>query len=464
MHYQDLHMRDTICALSTATGHSAIAVIRVSGAKALSIVQSIYSGKTADLSTKPIHHGYIQSENDIIDEVVISVFKAPRSYTGQDIIEISCHGSLYIQQQILELLLAKGCRLAEPGEFTMRAFLNNKIDLSQAEAVGDLIQANSKSAHDLAMTQMRGGYSGKIKQLRNKLVEFTGLLELELDFAEEDVEFANRDQLSQLLGIIQSELELMIRSYKMGNVLKNGIPVAIIGKPNVGKSTLLNALLNEEKAIVSEIPGTTRDVIEDTITLQGVSFRFIDTAGLRHKGEDAIENIGIDRSIEQLRQAHVVLYVFDLTTTPVDELMHHLKELEQKVEGDMPQIILVGNKVDHLNESPKHVDDLLNLETIFISAKRKTNINLITDALLNLVKKDADIHSSLIVSNVRHLQAFQQAAAAIDIVQQGLTTSVPSDLLTIDIHVALNALSIITGEVGVEDVLEHIFRNFCIGK
>ena len=458
---------DTICALSTPNGTGAIAVIRLSGTKAFSICKKIFVPKksSVDLELAPSHavyFGCIMSGEEIVDEVLLSIFRAPNSYTAENIVEISCHGSVYIQQQILQLLMHNGARLARPGEYTKRAFLNGKMDLSQAEAVADLISANSSSAHTLAIQQMRGGFSSKIKELRGQLLNFASLIELELDFSEEDVEFADRTQLFTLLDTLEVETTRLVESFRVGNVLKNGIPVAIVGKTNVGKSTLLNALLNEERAIVSEIPGTTRDTIEDTLVLNGKMFRFIDTAGLR-ESDDIIENFGIERTLQKLDQAAIVLYVFDLNEITIEELNETLADLARQFNLEEKKVILIGNKTDELVEIPHHFVDLVEHETIFISAKRKENINLIIDSLLKTVENTDNIPET-IVSNLRHYEALSLALEDIQRIKTAFNEHIPSDLIATDIKRALHHLGSISGEVTSDEILNNIFGNFCIGK
>jgi tRNA modification GTPase len=458
---------DTICALSTPAGSGAIALIRLSGSQAVDFTSTIFKPKrTATLLEEVESHkatfGGIEHNGNLIDEVLVTVFRNPHSYTGEDVVEISCHGSVFIQQKILELLLSAGARLAEPGEFTMRAFMNGRFDLSQAEAVADLIASNSEASHHLAISQMRGGFSIKIGDLRAKLVDFASLIELELDFAEEDVEFADRTALFKLLETIKTEIESLKSSFSLGNVMKHGIPVAIAGKTNVGKSTLLNALLNEERAIVSEIPGTTRDAIEDTISIQGVTFRFIDTAGLRHT-EDTIENIGIERTYEKMNQASVVLYVFDITTASEQEIDDAIAEIRVLLEDSEKQIIPIANKTDMLMESPHSFKKLVELDTLFISAKRNENINLITDRLLSSAHY-GETGDQTIVYSLRHFDALTRAGQSIESIEKGFAENVPSDLIAIDIRQALHHLGTITGEVTSEELLGNIFGKFCIGK
>ncbi len=462
-----LFNNDTICAPATPPGPGAIAVIRISGQDSFSVCEKIFKPKKrkTKLSKSPshtIHFGIIHENENILDEVLVSIFKKPNSYTGEDSVEISCHGSDYIQQKIIELLIKNGVRFAEPGEFTLRAFLNGKFDLSQAEAVADLIASQSKSSHSLALKQMRGGFSDKIKELRQQLLNFSSLIELELDFGEEDVEFADRTELLELLSKLKSEINNLIESFSLGNVMKNGIPVAIIGKPNVGKSTLLNALLNEEKAIVSEIPGTTRDIIEDTIVIKGVSFRFIDTAGLRDGG-DEIETIGIERTHEKIKLASIVLYVFDISSTTIDQIKEVIEDFKNQIKNDNKRLILIGNKIDKLIEMPDGFKDLVELETIFISAKRKENINLITESLLKSIITD-DLQDTAIVTNTRHYDALTKAAEALSNIKNGFNNNLPTDLISIDIRDALHYLGEITGEITTDEILGNIFGRFCIGK
>lgn len=458
---------DTICALSTPPGTGAIAVIRISGSRSFEVLDSIFRPAAKDLDMRhvashTIHYGTIIEGDSIQDEVLVSVFRAPNSYTGEDVAEISCHGSVYVQQKIIELLLTTGLRMASPGEFTFRAFSNGKLDLIQAEAVTDLIASHSKTSHDLAVQQMRGGFSGKIRELRKALVDFTSLIELELDFSEEDVEFADRNALNTLLEKLLSETDSLIQSFKMGNVIKNGIPVAIIGKPNVGKSTLLNAILNEEKAIVSEIPGTTRDAIEDTIVIGGYSFRFIDTAGLR-AAENKVETIGIERTWAKIGEASIILYVFDVTSQSFHDVMAEINEIKEITAEQSNHLVLVGNKTDQLQELPKGFKDFVALETIFVSGKRKENIHLLAAHLVNLVKK-VNLSDRTIISNSRHYEALVRAHESIESVQTGLAEGIPTDLVTIDIRKALYHLGEITGEITTDEILDNIFSRFCIGK
>ena len=458
---------DTICAISTPPGLGAISVIRLSGPAAIGISKKIFHPKDKDLdishaATHTVHFGTIGDANGLLDEVLLSIFRAPHSYTGEDVAEISCHGSPYIQQKLIELLLEQGLRLANPGEFTLRAFMNGKFDLSQAEAVADLIASHSKSSHDLAVSQMRGGFSKKIKILRTKLIEFTSLIELELDFSEENVEFASRPDLIKLLLELEDEIALLIKSFSIGNVIRNGIPIAIIGKPNVGKSTLLNTILNEEKAIVSEVPGTTRDAIEDTIIIGEYRFRFIDTAGL-HSSDDRIEIMGIERTWEKIHEASIILYVFDATEDSFEDVMTAVSEFKEIAEDKSKKLVLIGNKADKLKRLPSGFRDFVELETIFVSAKRKENIHLIAESLLASVKAE-NLSGSPIVSNTRHLEALQKALASLKSVHHGLDSNLSPDLLTSDIRNALHHLGEITGDITTEEILGSIFSRFCIGK
>ena len=459
---------DTICALATPAGSGAIAVIRVSGPDALEITSKVFKPKNTQLSfteadSHTVHFGEIIDESgDVLDEVLVSVFKNPKSFTGEDSTEISCHGSTYIQQRLIEVLISKGSRLAKPGEFTLRAFFNNKFDLSQAEAVADLISANSKSSHHLALKQMKGGFSDKIRDLRVKLLNFSSLIELELDFSEEDVEFANRKELLTLLDTLKTEITQLTQSFKVGNVIKKGIPVAIVGKPNVGKSTLLNALLDEEKAIVSDIPGTTRDVIEDTFVIDGIAFRFIDTAGLRDS-DDTIENIGIEKTYEKINEASIVLYMIDMQDCN-DETMFEIKEqFDECIKDPNKHFVLVGNKIDEMVNIPSGFKELLDMDITYVSAKRKENIQEIADKLVKSVQERQEVNDT-IVTNARHFEALTKTLESIVQIEHGFNSGIPTDLIAIDIRQALHHLGEITGEITTDEVLGNIFGKFCIGK
>jgi tRNA modification GTPase len=458
---------DTITAVATPPGTGAIALIRVSGENSLRIALKIFKLKSGKLTKQNIksHHlyfGNIYYNEQVIDEVLLSYFKSPHSYTGEDIVEISCHGSEYIQQKLIEILLNEKVRLAEPGEFTLRASINGRLDLTQAEAVADLIASQSKSAHQIAINQMRGGFSNRIGDLRNNLLKFASLLELELDFSEEDIEFANREQLIELINEIKIELTSLIDSFKVGNVLKKGIPVAIIGKPNAGKSTLLNAILNEEKAIVSEIPGTTRDAIEDTIIIDGYTFRFIDTAGLR-TSQDTIETLGVERTYNKIKEATLILYVCDISSATKEKMAEVLNEFRKYIEDENKHFIFVANKIDQLDEIPPHLKEILALETVFVSAKRKENIHLLAETLVSKVKQKS-FSSDIIVSNSRHYEALINTLESLQQVELGFNNDLPTDLIAIDLKQAIHHLGTITGEVTTDEVLGNIFSKFCIGK
>jgi tRNA modification GTPase len=460
--------QDTICAPATAPGMAAIAVIRLSGKDAFAIASGLFvpNSKQKDFYQLQPHHvilGQVMDEEQPVDEVLLTKFAAPHSYTGEDLVEISCHGSPFIQQQLIQLLVDRGARMARPGEFTLRAFLNGRMDLSQAEGVADLIASNSNASRLMAFRQMRGHFSERIQALRQQLLQFAGLIELELDFSEEDVEFANREQLVQLLETIEQETTQLRKSFVLGNVLKNGIPVAIIGKPNVGKSTLLNAILNEERAIVSEIPGTTRDAIEDTITIEGVAFRFIDTAGLR-ESDDVIETVGIERTYQKIQQAAIILYMFDASETTLEEINETIAEFREKLQDESKRLILIANKIDLLEEMPHHFANLVELESIFVSAKRKENIHLIADSLLKSVQGATEEENQYIVTNSRHYEALAHTATAIAAVREGINNNIPGDLLSSDLRTALHHLGTITGEITNEEILGNIFEKFCIGK
>ncbi|MFM2229789.1 MAG: hypothetical protein RL607_1047 [Bacteroidota bacterium] len=462
---------DTIVALATPSGAGAIAIIRISGKEAITIAASVFvSIKGKDLTqqkTHTLHLGTLVDGEKVIDQVLVSLFKNPNSYTGEDVVEISCHGSTFIQQQIIQLLLRKGCRMAQAGEFTLRAFLNGKLDLSQAEAVADLIASDNEASHQIAMQQMRGGFSSEIHRLREELLNFASLIELELDFAEEDVEFADRTQFTDLLNRIEFVLKRLIDSFAVGNVIKNGIPVAIVGEPNVGKSTLLNALLNEDRAIVSAIAGTTRDTIEDELNINGIGFRFIDTAGIRDT-EDYVESIGIQKTFEKIEQAQVVLYLFESVQLNANTA-NAVAEIE-KIKNKYPlkQLVVVVNKIDLLTaEEITAIQNLLaplSVHQILMSAKEKQGVDALKNELLSFVNTGALRNNETIVTNSRHYDALLKALEAIQKVKWGMESQVPSDLVAIDIREALYYFGEITGEVTNDELLGNIFANFCIGK
>lgn len=450
--------QETIVALATATGNGAIAVIRMSGVDAITIVNQVFKGK--DLLQQPshtIHFGTIRDGDEVLDEVLVSLFIAPNSYTGENCVEVSTHNSRYIIERIIQLLVKGGARPAQPGEFTLRAFLNGKMDLSQAEAVADLIASNSAASHQVAMQQMRGGFSNILKQLREKLINFASLIELELDFSEEDVEFADREQLKSLVLEINAVVHRLIASFEQGNVLKNGVPVVIAGKPNVGKSTLLNTLLNEERAIVSDIAGTTRDTIEDEINIDGVSFRFIDTAGIRDT-IDIIEAKGVERTREKMRQARLIIYLADPQQDDVEEINSQIAEVHAL---DVPYVVVV-NKTDLLTK--KHKEALAGIKPLFISAKNNVGVEDLKSELLRKVNLHSLDNDDVLVTNVRHVEALQKTHESLAKVLDGIDNPVTSDFLAMDIRQALQHLGEITGSVSTDDLLDNIFSKFCIGK
>ena len=463
--------QDTICAIATAQG-GAIGCIRVSGPQAISITNRIFKpAKVGNYLTdqKPysLTFGRICNDGEVIDEVLVSLFRAPHSYTGEDSTEITCHGSAYILQQVMQLLIRNGCRMAQPGEYTQRAFLNGKMDLSQAEAVADLIASTSAATHRLAMSQMRGGFSKELTDLRGKLLNFTSLIELELDFSEEDVEFADRTALNTLANEIESVMSRLVDSFSVGNAIKNGVPVAIIGETNAGKSTLLNVLLNEEKAIVSDIHGTTRDVIEDTINIGGITFRFIDTAGIRDT-TDTIESLGIERTFQKLDQAEIVLWLVDAADASAQ-----INLLSDKIvpRCENKQLIIVFNKADLIDERDKdklstllHALPQKNIDHIFISAKQRINTKELEQRLINAAHLPSVTQNDVIVTNVRHYEALVKALDAIKRVQQGLDSHISGDFLSQDIRECIFYISDIAGEVTNDMVLQNIFEHFCIGK
>ena len=459
---------DSIIALATPSGIGAISVIRISGEDAINIVSkkfnSISGKKLKNQKTHTLHLGHIIDNNRIIDEVLVSVFKNPSSYTGENIVEISCHGSSYIQQEIIQLFLKNGCRMADNGEFTMRAFLNGKMDLSQAEAVADVIASNSSASHQLAIQQMRGGITNELKDLRTKLLDFAALIELELDFSGEDVEFADRTKFKELVVTISSVLKKLIDSFSFGNAMKNGIPVAIIGEPNVGKSTLLNSLFNEEKAIVSEIAGTTRDAIEDELIIEGVAFRFIDTAGIRQTN-DIVESIGIRKTFEKAENAQLLIFLID-SNKFADSKSFFLEEIET-IKNRFPnkRLLLIANKIDSLPEKQRKEITTSVKDILLLSAKEKIGITTLLKELTSLVNRGALSNNETIVTNSRHFEALNNALNAINSVQEGIDLKISTDLFSIDIRECLRHLGNITGEYDLDkDILGHIFSNFCIGK
>lgn len=486
-----LLLQDTIIAPITAPGIGAVSVIRISGPEAITVADRFFHGKKpVEQKSHTVHFGTIRDEQDnIIDEVLLTIFRNPKSYTGEDTVEISCHGSPYIQQQLIELFLRNGVRLATAGEFTMRAFLNGKLDLSQAEAVADLIASESASAHKVAMHQLRGGIGNELSQLRTELINFASLIELELDFSEEDVEFANRGQLTALVLTIQRYIERLISSFQLGNAIRNGVTTVIAGRPNAGKSTLLNALLNEERAIVSEIAGTTRDTIEEVLNISGVLFRLTDTAGIR-EAQDQIEAIGVERTLEKVRQAAILVYVWDVTTMKISEVYEDIGRLQHEelkllvlcnkmdrnpyfrpewlyepFASDAPPYILhADGDVEAFRAIYESVGALQKDQVITLSAKEGMNIPYLKETLLSLIAGGEVNFESTVITNARHLDALQNAHAALNKVLEGIAADVSSDFIAMDIRNALYELGLITGRVDIEDLLENIFSRFCIGK
>ncbi|MBC6990052.1 tRNA uridine-5-carboxymethylaminomethyl(34) synthesis GTPase MnmE [Hymenobacter sp. BT491] len=457
-----LALSDTIVALSTPSGAGAIAVIRLSGPDAIPIADAVFAGRRLrDQATHTLHFGTIRDGDQILDEVVVSLFRGPNSYTREDVVEISCHGSRYIVQQLLALLVRRGARLAEAGEFTKRAFLHGAFDLTQAEAVADLIASDSALSHRVAMQQMRGGFAQELRDLRARLVQFAALLELELDFGEEDVEFADRTGLVKLLQEVQTLVQRLLRSFELGNVIKNGVTTVIAGKPNAGKSTLLNALLNEDRAIVSAIAGTTRDMIEDEVTIDDIRFRFVDTAGLRDT-TDVVESIGVERTKQRVQQAAFVLYLFDLTSTSPTQIQAEIEALE--VPRHVP-VLAIGNKLDVASDDEIAAFQRLT-NTVLIAASRGDGLDELREILLQRVRGEGldQIGSSTIVTNLRHARSLETTQAALNAVLAGLSHGTGTELLAADLRHALAALGEITGEISSDDLLSSIFTQFCIGK
>lgn len=459
---------DTIIALATPSGVGAISVLRLSGKDAIVIAdrffRSIHNKKLIDQQSHTLHLGHILENDRIIDQVLVSIFKSPNSYTGENVVEISCHGSVYIQQEILQLFLKNGCRMADNGEFTMQAFLNGKMDLSQAEAVADVIASNSAASHQVAIQQMRGGITNELKELRSQLLDFAALIELELDFSGEDVEFADRSKFRELVYTIINTLKRLIDSFAFGNAMKNGIPIAIIGEPNVGKSTLLNTLLKEEKAIVSDIAGTTRDAIEDEVIIEGIAFRFIDTAGIRET-EDVVESIGIKKAYEKAEKAQLIIFLIDGKKF-VENSVDFKREI-QSIKQQFPEkkLIIIANKIDTLLASDQERLLKASDNILLLSAKKNTGIDILHKELTSLVNKGALSNNETIVTNSRHFEALNNALESIMQVKQGIDAGISSDLFAIDIRECLRYLGNITGEYDVDkDILGHIFSNFCIGK
>jgi tRNA modification GTPase len=452
---------DTIVALATPPGVGAIGVIRLSGKQSIQIIDQLFPAK--DLTRQPshtLHVGLLKHQNVVLDEVVISLYRAPRSYTGEEVVEISCHGSPFIHQQVMDACMVNGARLAKPGEFTLRAFLNGKLDLTQAEAVADLIVSNSEASHRTALQNIRGGFSIALKDLREQLIQFSALIELELDFSQEDVEFADRSKLQHLIQTAGTQTQQLVDSFKLGNVIKNGVNVAIIGKPNAGKSTLLNVLLNEDRAIVSDIPGTTRDTIEEVVNIEGILFRLIDTAGIRAHTADVIESAGISKSFEKMHQADIVIYLFDVHEMGAEELQTIVTEMEQQ----NLNFLLVGNKAEIVTE--KEVSNYFshNASVLFIGAKTGWQIENLKQRMVQMVLQDQVTTENTIVTNARHYHALKEVHQSLIEIQSGLENKIPGDLLALDIRRCLQFLGEITGEITNDDQLDYIFSKFCIGK
>ncbi len=451
---------DSIVALATPPGVGAIAVIRVSGKNAIAILNELFPSKNLmKQHSHTLHVGLLKNGDEVLDEVVLSLYKNPRSYTGEDVVEISCHGSPFVQQQIINACLEKGARLAKPGEFTQRAFLNGKLDLAQAEAVADLIDSNTSASQKAALHNIRGGFSAQLKQLRERLIRFAALIELELDFSQEDVEFADREQLYSLIAELTLSTQQLTNSFRLGNVIRNGVSVAIVGKPNAGKSTLLNALLNENRAIVSDIPGTTRDTIEEVLNIDGILFRLIDTAGIREHTSDVIETAGIERSLEKMKQADLVLYLFD-----ANDDRHSVVALKRELDKKELNYLLVCNKIDKLGEKAAKEKFADFNKIIFIAAKAGLHTETLKERMVDRVLHGKVEIENTVVTNARHFHALKEVEKSLDDIKKGLDAKTPGDLLALDIRRCLHYLGEITGEVSNEDMLDYIFSKFCIGK
>ncbi len=445
---------DNICAISSPVGIGGVALIRVSGVKSIQLVDKVFSKNILEAKGYTAHFGSIIDEKQIIDEVIVTVFKAPKSYTGENSVEISCHGSTFIQHKIIELLVKKGARIANPGEFSQRAFLNGKMDLSQTEAVADLIHAKSNAAHEIAIHQMKGGFSSELKILREKLIEFASLVELELDFAEEDVEFADRKQLNTLVANLTNHIGNLKTSFKYGNAIKNGVQTVIAGRPNAGKSTLLNKLLKEERAIVSNQPGTTRDTIEEIIIINGIEFRLIDTAGVRN-ADDKVEILGVERTFQKIATSSIFIYIYDVSNTSIKEVENDLIELNKT---NIPTIV-IANKIDLLD-----VQKDIPTEHLKLSAKKEENIVELTNAIYDLFIQQGDSFEGTIITNLRHYEALENAQKSLEKVNTGLQQKISGDLLAMDIREVLYHIGSITGDISSDELLGNIFANFCIGK
>ncbi len=451
---------DTIVALATPPGVGAIGVIRLSGPAAFAITNALFPSR--NMEEQPSHTlvvGYLKDGDTVLDEVVLSVFRGPRSYTGEDVIEISCHGSPFVHQQVISACIARGARLARPGEFTQRAFLNGRMDLAQAEAVADLIAANTAASRRTALYAMRGGFSARLKELREQLIRFSALIELELDFSQEDVEFADRKQFYGLIGELDTAVQVLTESFRLGNVVRNGVATAIVGRPNAGKSTLLNALLNENRAIVSDIPGTTRDTIEELLNIDGIIFRLIDTAGIREHTTDVIETAGIERSLEKMAQAQLVLYVVDARDDRAE-----VEQLRQRLERGRTNYLLVVNKIDVEGEDLAQAKFATGDRVVFISAKGNVHMETLKERMVDRVLQGEGLAEAELVTNARHYHALKEVEKSLSDIRTGLDSALPGDLLALDIRRCLQYLGEITGEVSNEEMLDYIFSKFCIGK
>jgi tRNA modification GTPase len=451
---------DTIVALATPPGIGAIGIVRLSGKNSFPIINELFPSKDLNKeSSHTLHVGFIRDDGNDIDEVVVSLFKNPKSYTGEDVVEISCHGSPYVQQRVIEACIKRGARLAKPGEFTQRAFLNGKLDLAQAEAVADLIASNTSASQKAALHTIRGGFSENLRSLRERLIRFSALIELELDFSQENVEFADRKQLDALIDELMVSTNELVNSFRLGNVIKNGVSVAIIGKPNAGKSTLLNTLLNEDRAIVSHIPGTTRDTIEEVINIDGILFRLIDTAGIRQHSGDAIESAGIERSLEKMKQADLVLYLFDVIDTK-----HEIEKRTSEMDAEGLNYLLVANKIDETGEDEAKKKFAILDKVVFISAKKQMHTEVLRKRMVDIVLQGKTMPENSIVTNARHYHALKEVEGSLTEIKKGLDDQLPGDLLSLDIRRCLHYLGEITGEITNEDQLDYIFSKFCIGK
>jgi len=456
-------MKETICAISTPPGIGAIAIVRTSGTGSFTLTAPLFPHlDIGNLPPQSARFTELYDGETLLDQVVVTKYAAPHSYTGEDMLEISCHGSLFIQKRIVELMVENGCRMAAPGEFTQRAFLNGKLDLPQAEAVADLIESQSETTHKLAIRQLKGDFSKRLNALRDRFVQLASLLELELDFSEEEVEFADRKELTGLLDELDEEVGRLIRSFKAGNVLKRGVPVAIVGQPNVGKSTLLNAILQHDRAIVSPIPGTTRDTIEDTFVIDGTLFRFIDTAGLR-QSDDTLENIGIERTYQALAQASIVLYLVDITQTDLADLKAEIEEFHQQTDLDEKEVIAIANKIDELESLPSDYKEWHDLGVLFVSAKRKVNLGDIEERLSQYIQQHK-VQDLTLITNERHYALLCEVENTIGRIREGLDSQLPTDLVAEEVRAALHDIGLLTGSVSTDELLDNIFGKFCIGK